>query len=79
MISEKELQQIINKYNLHLTREKKNLILNKSTPEEVEKILNYLVNELNIDVRNIEKCPSILCIDYNRIKTNYCFLKDFHK
>ena len=68
MINERDLQLIINKYNLHLTREKKVLILNNSTLEEVDKILNYLINELKIDARNIEKCPSILYKDYETIR-----------
>ena len=76
MISEKELQQMLNKYNFYISREKKKQILKKSTPNEVEKILNYLINELNIDPRNIEKCPSLLYKNFNDIKTNYEFLKD---
>ena len=76
MINERDLQLIINKYNLHLTREKKVLILNNSTLEEVDKILNYLINELKIDARNIEKCPSILYKDYETIRENYEFLEE---
>ena len=74
MINDKQLQQIINKYQLSLTRERKRQLINNGDPAEIDAILNYLINELNIDKKNIEKCPSILYQTLNIVKTNYDFL-----
>ena len=60
MINERQLHEVINKYQLSLTREKKNHILKYSEVTEINLILDYLINELKIDRKNIEKCPSIL-------------------
>ena len=76
MINDKQLQQIINKYQLSLTRERKRQLINNGDPAEIDAILNYLINELNIDKKNIEKCPSILCQSLSTIKTNYELLRD---
>ena len=75
MINERQLQQIINKYQLNLTRERKKQILKNSDPIEIENILNYLINELKIDKKNIEKCPSILYQRLKDIKSNYELLR----
>ena len=76
MINEKQLQQLINKYQLSLTRERKKQILKYADPIEIERVLDYLINELKIDKKNIEKCPSILCQRLSSIKVNYELLRD---
>ena len=41
--------------------------------QEIDKTLNYLINELRISTLNIEKCPSILYRNVNAIKSNILF------
>ena len=76
MINERQLHEVINKYQLSLTREKKNHILKYSEVTEINLILDYLINELKIDRKNIEKCPSILTQSLKVIKTNYQLLQE---
>ena len=42
---------------------------------EIDYTLNYLVNELGISGKNIEKCPSIIYRNVNNIKKNVLFCK----
>ena len=50
-------------------------IIKKGKFQEIDDTLNYLINDLNINVRNIEKCPSILYRDVKQIKENINFIK----
>ena len=55
---------------------KNNNILSKGEYEDIDKTLDYLINELKVSRANIEKCPSILYRNVNAIKKdNIDFLK----
>ena len=64
MIGDITLINLLNKYGI----DGKKLIVNNPNVldygnyEEIEEILNYLVEELKCEPKNIEKCPSILSI-----------------
>ena len=77
MIGEYSLELLCNKYNLSKEElvNNNNNILTKGEYEAIDKTLNYLINELNINSRNIEKCPSILYRNVDAIKSNVSFLK----
>ena len=78
MIGEYTLKILCDKYGLDSNKliTKNNNILNKGEFIEIDKTLNYLINELKINPRNIEKCPSILYRNVSAIKSNIIFLKN---
>ena len=78
MIGEYTLKVLCDKYGLDSNKliTKNNNILNKGEFIEIDKTLNYLINELKINPANIEKCPSILYRNVSAIKSNIIFLKN---
>ena len=76
MISEYNFETLCHKYNL--TKDKilnnNSSVLKQGKFQEIDETLNYLINVLNISVRNIEKCPSILYRNVKQIKENVNFL-----
>ena len=44
-----------------------NNILEYGEYQDIDKTLNYLVKELHINARNIEKCPSIMSVSYTHL------------
>ena len=77
MISEYNFEILCHKYNLSKDNffKKNSSILKQGKFQEIDATLNYLINDLNINVRNIEKCPSILYRDVKQIKGNVNFIK----
>lgn len=77
MISEYNFEILCHKYNLSKDKifKKNSSIIKKGKFQEIDDTLNYLINDLNINVRNIEKCPSILYRDVKQIKENINFIK----
>ena len=78
MINKKGLEEILNEYGINLQELLKlnENILEKGEPKKIREILKYLVNILEIEPKNIEKCPSILYFgEINDIKANWDFLK----
>ena len=77
MIEKYDLDNLCKEYNINSEK----MILNNKNVltygeyQDIKMVLEYLVNELKIDSKNIEKCPSILCFNVNDIKSNYEFLK----
>lgn len=53
-------------------------ILNYGKYNDIKSTLDYLINELKISPRNIEKCPSIMYSNFEFIKINYEFLVSCH-
>lgn len=82
MIGEYTLLMLCQKYNIDSSKmvNKNNNILSYGDYNEIDKTLNYLINELKISQTNIEKCPSILYKNIESIKDNISFLKksDIH-
>ena len=76
MIEAYTLESLLKKYGIDATKviNKNNNILEYGEYQDIDKTLNYLVKELHINARNIEKCPSIMYIAVNNIKENYEFL-----
>ena len=76
MVSEYNFETLCHKYNL--TKDKilnnNSSVLKQGKFQEIDETLNYLINCLNISVRNIEKCPSILYRNVKQIKENVNFL-----
>ena len=76
MIEAYTLESLLKKYGIDATKviNKNNNILEYGEYQDIDKTLNYLVKELHISARNIEKCPSIMFMAVNNIKENYEFL-----
>ena len=76
MIEAYTLESLLKKYGIDTTKviNKNNNILEYGEYQDIDKTLNYLVKELHISARNIEKCPSIMYKAVNNIKENYEFL-----
>ena len=62
MIGVYTLKMLCEKYGLSSEKlvNKNNNILEYGKYHEIDKTLDYLVNELHINASNIEKCPSVL-------------------
>ena len=76
MSKKERILEILFKFGLFFSPERRELLEKNANPNEMEEILNYLINELKIGPRNIEKCPSILCGNLSSIKANYQFLEN---
>ena len=79
MNNAKELERIFAKYDLKFTADRRKQLLERARSNEVEYILDYLINELKISPRNIEKCPSILYRQVSAVKENYEFSQTAEK
>ena len=77
MIEEYSLKLLCDKYGVSKENivNKNNNILSKGEYEDIDKTLDYLINELKVSKANIEKCPSILYRNVDAIKNNIDFLK----
>ena len=76
MIEEYNLKLLCDKYGVSSESivNKNNNILSKGEYEGIDKTLDYLINELKVNKKNIEKCPSILYRNVAAIKDNINFL-----
>ena len=81
MIDGYRLEKLCKKYNISLEKiiNKNSLVLSRGNFDEIDEILNYLINDLGISPKNIEKCPSILYknIDLQmpiQLQNKFCFL-----
>ena len=77
MIGEYTLKILCDKYNISSENviNKNNNILTYGEYLDIDKTLNYLINELKVSKKNIEKCPSILYRNVDAIKKNIDYLK----
>ena len=77
MIEEYSLKLLCDKYGVSKENivNKNNNVLTYGEYEDIDKTLDYLINELKVNKKNIEKCPSILYRNVNAIKDNIDFLK----
>ena len=77
MIENYTLAMLCEKYGIDATKivKKNNNVLDLGEYSRIDYVLDYLVNELKIDARNIEKCPSILYRNVFQIKKNVILLK----
>ena len=77
MIEEYSLKLLCDKYGISKENivNKNNNVLTYGEYEDIDKTLDYLINELKVSKTNIEKCPSILYRNVDAIKDNIDFLK----
>lgn len=77
MILVADLKELFERYDIDIDKvlATNDKILEKGEYDEIEKILKYLRQELNIDPKNIEKCSSVLYFNTKNIVENYEFLK----
>lgn len=77
MISEAGLKEICNIYKIDYDKlvDTNENILKYGEYDNICYALDFLRDEVNIEPRNIEKCPSILYRNVENIKINYEFLK----
>ena len=76
MIEVYELDSLLKKYGIDASKilSKNDTILDRGEYQDIDKTLDYLINELGINSKNIEKCPSIMYFDVDNIRRNYEFL-----
>ena len=77
MIEKYELSILLEKYDINPKKiiDKNENILTYGEYIDIDNTLDYLVNELNINIIYIEKCPSIMYLNVSSIKSNVKFLK----
>lgn len=77
MIEEFTLRGLLEKYKINADKiiSRNDNVLSYGEYQDIDKTLDYLVNELKIDRTNIEKSPSILYRNVSDIKNNVIFLK----
>ena len=76
MIEKNELESLLKEYDLNISISSNDKLSALGKYEKINDTLNYLINDLKINKKNIEKCPSIILVKYQRIKDlNACGLK----
>ena len=76
MIEKYTLDSLLKNYDIDTKKvlEKSNSILEYGKYHDIDKTLNYLINELHISAKNIEKCPSVMYENADNIRKNLEFL-----
>ena len=69
------LDKIEEDYNLIFTTENKEIIKKHGKEQSIEKNLDFVIKELQLEISIISRCPNILCRDYEMIKENFDYLK----
>ena len=75
MIEKYKLEELLKKYNINIDVALNEQLLSYGEYQEIDDTLDYLINELHIDRKNIEKCPSVMYYSVDNIKKNAVFLK----
>ena len=75
MIEQTDLMKLLESYKIDYKKVMTDKVLDKGEYFGIKHVLEYLVNELKIYPKNIEKCPSILYLNVNEVRKNYEFLK----
>ncbi len=75
MIEQTDLMKLLQSYKIDYKKVMTDKVLDKGEYFGIKHVLEYLVNELKIYPKNIEKCPSILYLNVNEVRKNYEFLK----
>ena len=79
MISKHGLEDLLDKYGISsksILDFKRGRILAFGDYEQIDYALNYLIIDLSIKPRRIEKCPSVLYFGVNNLRENYNFLRE---
>ena len=75
MIEQTDLMKLFENYKIDYKKVMIDKVLDKGEYFGIKHVLEYLVNEVGINPKNIEKCPSILYLNVNEVRKNYEFLK----
>ena len=75
MIEQTDLMKLLESYKIDYKKVMTDKVLDKGEYFGIKHVLEYLVNEVGIFPKNIEKCPSILYLNVNEVRKNYEFLK----
>lgn len=75
MIEQTDLMKLLESYKIDYKKVMTDKVLDKGEYLGIKHVLEYLVNEVGINPKNIEKCPSILYLNVNEVRKNYEFLK----
>ena len=75
MIEQTDLMKLLESYKIDYKKVMTDKVLDKEEYFGIKHVLEYLVNEVGIFPKNIEKCPSILYLNVNEVRKNYEFLK----
>ena len=75
MIEQTDLMKLLESYKIDYKKVMTDKVLDKGEYFGIKNVLEYLVNEVGINPKNIEKCPSILYLNVNEVRKNYEFLK----
>ena len=75
MIEQTDLMKLLENYKIDYKKVMIDKVLDKGEYFGIKHVLEYLVNEVGINPKNIEKCPSILYLNVNEVRKNYEFLK----
>ena len=75
MIEQTDLMKLLESYKIDYKKVMIDKVLDKGEYFGIKHVLEYLVNEVGINPKNIEKCPSILYLNVNEVRKNYEFLK----
>ena len=77
MIEKYTLKLLLEEYNIDSAKliHKNNNILTYGEYQKIKATLDYLINDLKVDTKNIEKCPSILYRNPGEINSNINFLQ----
>ena len=80
MIETYLLSELLKQYGIDSNKVIKNndRILDRGEYLDIKYSLDYLIDELHISPKNIEKCPSIMYLNVYAIKSNYNFLVNNH-
>ena len=76
MIDELDLKKLLDKYNLKITKKRREYLKNNANYEELSQILSFVVDKLNIPINIIKRHPSILYSTIENVKDNYNLLKE---
>ena len=75
MIEQTDIMKLLESYKIDYKKVMTDKVLDKGEYFGIKHVLEYLVNEVGINPKNIEKCPSILYLNVNEVRKNYEFLK----
>lgn len=74
MIGAVDLNRLLNRYGVYLTRTQKKQLRDYTDYSDILEILEYLVNELNIKTSEIEKYSEILNQNKEKLERKYTYL-----
>ena len=78
MIGYVDLKKLLISYGIDYTKvvSKNDNVIEFGEYRQIKEVLDYLIGELKIFPKSIEKCPSVLYFNVGAIKENYEFLKN---